>query len=269
MLYRLKLYLLKAQARHRPRCRLARRLRGYVRKLLRASSATAFRGDYRVDLIRKHAPGKSFADIGCMWGVNGRFSFLAEEGGASSVVAVDIYPPSDGFLETKKRKKSKIRFVQGDVGRREIVEEIGKCEVVFCSGVLYHHPSPLHLLLQLSSICTDTLILGTKTVPEIGGLRNTAVFYPYLSERQRRLWSLGIGRQRAITVPYVPDSGYGNWLWGLSTSCVESLLCCAGFDVEERRVRAFDSWFLCRAAEKRVLEVSGPWSVPTGRNLPA
>mgnify|MGYP006139525243 CR=1 FL=1 len=32
------------------------------------------------EYIRRHAPGKSFADVGCMWGVNGEYAFVAEAG---------------------------------------------------------------------------------------------------------------------------------------------------------------------------------------------
>jgi len=34
--------------------------------------------------VREHAPGHSFADIGCMWGVNGEYAYLAEEAGATA-----------------------------------------------------------------------------------------------------------------------------------------------------------------------------------------
>ena len=39
----------------------------------------------REELVRRFAAGRSFADIGCMWGVDGAISFLAEENGATAV----------------------------------------------------------------------------------------------------------------------------------------------------------------------------------------
>jgi hypothetical protein len=48
-------------------------------------------------LIREHAPGRSFADIGCMWGVNGEHAFLAEAAGATRVAAVDVFGPTPEF----------------------------------------------------------------------------------------------------------------------------------------------------------------------------
>ncbi|MGH9820322.1 MAG: hypothetical protein ACRD43_09155, partial [Pyrinomonadaceae bacterium] len=67
------------------------------------------------ELVRKHTSGKSFADIGCMWGINGANSFIAEEAGATEVIAVDVYPESKEFLEEKEKRNSTVRFVAGDI----------------------------------------------------------------------------------------------------------------------------------------------------------
>ncbi len=259
--YRLRLSLLK-HARRLTRFAWVRRLVAVWRRRGRPDGAALRAGDIRVALIRERAAGKNFVDVGAMWGVHGRFAFVAEEAGAREVVAVDVYPASDEFHAERQRRGSRVRFVEGDVSRPRVLEEIGPCEVVYCSGVLYHHPNPLELLQSLRSICRESLVLGTKTVPEVAGLENTAVFYPYLPERQRRIWRLDAGRQRAVTGPYEPESGYGNWFWGLSPSCVRSLLRCAGFDVEESFTRFFDSWFVCRVAPPRFEPTSGDWTSP-------
>src|SRR3989338_4605753 len=67
------------------------------------------------ELVRKYVTGKSFADVGALWGVNGLNSFIAEEIGAKKVIAIDIYPESPKFIEEKKKRNSKIGFVQGDI----------------------------------------------------------------------------------------------------------------------------------------------------------
>src|SRR5262245_56455873 len=54
--------------------------------------------------IRRLAPGKSFADIGCLWGVNGEYAFIAEEAGATKVTAVDVFGPTPEF-EVKKAQR--------------------------------------------------------------------------------------------------------------------------------------------------------------------
>jgi SAM-dependent methyltransferase len=234
---------------------LKRIVRGFLSKVGKCNSSI----DPNADLIKKYVEGRSFADIGCMWGVNGRYSFLAEEYGAESVKAVDIYPASEEFVREKKNRNSAVDFIQGDFNRQEIIDRIGSCDVVFASGVLYHMPDPFSFLYRLRLICNDVLILQTQTIPEMHGMKNVGVFFPYLDERQRRIWKQGMGMQKAITGPYEPESGYGNWFWGLTPSCVESLLQCAGFKVEERQIRPFNAYFICRTRPIQFFPCSGEW----------
>ncbi|MCZ6800191.1 MAG: methyltransferase domain-containing protein [Nitrospirae bacterium] len=219
-----------------------------------------------MSLIEKYAVGKSFADIGCMWGVNGSYAFLAEESGASRVVAVDIYPASEVFVSEANKRKSAVEFIQGDIHHRDLQSKIGVCDTVFCSGVLYHSPNPLDLLHKLRLICGEVLILGTQLIPEMRGIRNTAVFYPFLDEKQRKIWNQGIGRQKSITGPYESESGYGNWFWGFSPSCVESMLACAGFTIEERYKSGFIGYFVCRTGPVQFVPISGDWTTPSDEN---
>ena len=61
-------------------------------------------GDYRhlLEYIRRYASGCSFVDIGCTWGVNGDYAFIAEEAAATTVKAVDVFGPTPEF-EVKKQ----------------------------------------------------------------------------------------------------------------------------------------------------------------------
>src|SRR5437879_2398461 len=88
------------------------------------------------EFIRNHAPGKSFADIGCMWGVNGEYSFLAETAGATAVTAVDVFGPTPEFEEKRHARGSHVRFVLGDITRADTLDAVGQADVVFCAGVL-------------------------------------------------------------------------------------------------------------------------------------
>ena len=47
--------------------------------------------------LRRHAPGRSFADIGAMWQMHGRMPFVAEEAGATAVTAVDAMDPTPEY----------------------------------------------------------------------------------------------------------------------------------------------------------------------------
>ena len=202
------------------------------------------------EYIRNHAPGKSFADIGCMWGVNGDYAFLAEEIGATAVTAVDVFGPTPEFEAKRAARGSRVRFVLGDITRAETIASVGQADVVFCAGVLYHHPSPFDLLVALRRICRETLIIRTSTIPEVRGLRNAAVYFPMLDARARELWNLktlGVPHQAGISRPFQPADGYGNWFWGLTPSCLESLLATAGFRVDFRATEAFAQTCTCAA----------------------
>ena len=202
------------------------------------------------EYIRNHAPGKSFADIGCMWGVNGEYSFLAEQAGATEVKAVDVFGPTPEFETRRISSGSRVEFILGDVGRPETIARVGTVDVVFCAGVLYHHPSPFDLLVALRRICRETLILRTSTIPEVRGLPNAAVYFPMLNARGRELWnlkSLGLLHQAGISNEFQPSEGYGNWFWGLTPSCLESLLATAGFRVDFRATEAFAQTVVCAA----------------------
>jgi SAM-dependent methyltransferase len=207
-------------------------------------------GEYRrlPEYIGKYAPGRSFVDIGCMWGVNGEYTFLAEEAGATIVKGVDIFGPTPEFETKWLARNSSVEFILGDAGHPATIERVGVMDVVFCAGVLYHHPSPFDLLVALRRMCGQTLILRTSAIPEIKGLPNAAVYFPMLKPHDRRLWnlrSLGLLYQVGISNGFEPREGYGNWFWGMTPSCLHSLLETAGFRVEQRATEAFAQTFIC------------------------
>jgi hypothetical protein len=212
------------------------------------------------DYVRQFAPGKTFVDVGCMWGVNGAHAFLAEESGAADVCGVDVFGPTPEFDEEHARRGSRVTFVLGDCTAPGTLERIGLRDVVFCAGVLYHHPSPFDVLVALRSICRERLILRSSTIPEVDGLPNVAVFFPLLPDRGRDLWnlrSLGVLHQAGISAPFRSEEGYGNWFWGLTPSCLESLLATAGFRVLQRDDEPFAQTVVCE-----------PVAVPLKHRLP-
>jgi lipopolysaccharide export LptBFGC system permease protein LptF len=57
---------------------------------------------------------------------------------------------------------------------------------VWCTGVLYHTPNPVHQLMQLREITGEVLFLGTHTIPEVTGVEQACLYYPHLSADARR-----------------------------------------------------------------------------------
>jgi ubiquinone/menaquinone biosynthesis C-methylase UbiE len=241
---------------------ILRRMRRKIRKLLDINPHEDIFDNGEV--VKKYTAGKSFADIGCLWGIHGQNAFIAEEAGAIRSVGIDVYPATKEFLDEKKKRNSRVEFIEGDINLRATTNRIGVCDIVLCSGVLYHTPDPIHFLTRLRAICGEILILNTASIPEVPGIKNTAVFYPFLEEKQRKIWNRKIGSQKAITGPYEPEEGYANWFWGLTPSVIESMLACAGFDVIERYIFPFRTVFVCRAVEPKIVSESGEWTTPKG-----
>ena len=175
----------------------------------------------REELIARHVAGRSFVDVGCMWTIDGALCFAAEDAGAASVTGVDVMAASERFEAERRRRDSKVRFVRGDLHDPATVTEIGRHDVVWCSGVLYHAPHPLLTLERLRALTGQTLLLATETVAETPGRRNTCIIAPGTDEHPN------------AEPPAGPDAGYGPWYWGISPSALRSMLMLSGFAIVE------------------------------------
>src|SRR4051812_31025284 len=78
----------------------------------------------RVDWVRAHAAGRSFADVGGVFKLVGDMAFLAEEAGAISVTEFDVgdsdlicegHPEWGSFDAKRADRGSKVRYVQGNL----------------------------------------------------------------------------------------------------------------------------------------------------------
>ena len=189
----------------------------------------------RERLVRRFAPGRTFADIGCMWGVSGRIAFEAEASGATAVTGLDVMAPTAEYEAEHASRNSQVRFVRGDVHDPAVVREVGPHQVVWCSGVLYHAPNPLLTLERLREITQEHLILATETIPEVPGLKQACVFFPGLDERQRGVHQSARPQATALGLSneFMTEQGYGAWWWGLSRSAVHGMLAASGFTIAE------------------------------------
>jgi SAM-dependent methyltransferase len=186
------------------------------------------------ELIARHAAGRTFADVGCMWNVDGAYTFHALDAGATDAIGVDLMPPSAEFERRNAAHGDRVRFVHGDINDRAVTDAVGRVAVVFCSGVLYHVPDPLFTLAQLRRVCSETLILVSAVIGEARAPQS-AVFLPFLSERERRAIAYRARQLRiGLDTPFAPDDGYANWYWAFSPSCVAAMVRAARFRVSER-----------------------------------
>ena len=189
----------------------------------------------RLQIVREHARGRSFADIGCMWGVDGEVAFEAEAAGATSVSALDVMAPTAGFEAERARRGSSVRYIQADIHDERAVAELGPHQTVWCSGVIYHAPHPLLTVQRLCSLTTETLIVASETIPEVPGLSQACVFFPSLDAAQRRAHaSARAAAQVGLTSEFDSDRAYENWYWGLSASALAAMIKSCGFEIVSR-----------------------------------
>jgi hypothetical protein len=168
-----------------------------------------------------------------MWNVNGAYSFHALDMGAVEVAGLDVRAPTEECEGENRRRGARVRFVQGDVNDPGVVAALGSFDVVFCSGLLYHVPNPCLTLERLRALCGDTLILGSSVIRE-RRLPHAAVYYPLLSERQRRRLTFRSPHSKiGLDTPYRPEWDYSNYFWGLTPSCVRAMVKTVGFEPRE------------------------------------
>ena len=179
----------------------------------------------REQLVERHVRGKTFADVGCMWNVDGAIAFAAEAAGATAVTGIDLMPATPEFQRQHAERGSRVRFVQGDLHDRETIAEVGVHDVVWCSGVVYHAPHPLLTLQRLREITGELLILASETIPEVPGVRQACVFLPGLRPRDRAAYMAARSGADAhgVSTAFDPERGYGNWYWGLSSSALSAM----------------------------------------------
>lgn len=186
--------------------------------------------------------GRSFVDVGAMWSVHGRYSFEAEEAGAAQVTAVDAMAPTPEFEAEHARRRSAVRFVRGDVNDPALAAAVGRHDIVWSSGVLYHVPSPALTIERLAAMAADTLIVQSRTIPELPGRPQAAVLYPGMTERQKRPYARLFPDAVGVATPFDPAAGYANWFWGLTPSSLTALVgMVAGFSVQRTIKRPIDT----------------------------
>ena len=186
----------------------------------------------REALVREHARGHSWLDVGCMWGIHGGLAFLAEESGATRVTGIDVMDATPEFAAEHARRGSRVRFLRGDLHDEATLREARPHDVVWCSGVLYHAPHPLLTLERLRVVTGKRLILSTEALPELPGVPGACVFYPALDAAGRAAFAGAPGGEAiGVTTPFDPAAAYGNWFWGITPSALRGMLRATGFDL--------------------------------------
>jgi tRNA (mo5U34)-methyltransferase len=172
--------------------------------------------------------GKRVLDVGA-W--DGFWSFEALKRGACEVVAIDDFSDYLGSLEKRDRAgwqtfdlcRDALGYGDDICQRIEMSvydvseERLGRFDVVFCFGVLYHLRHPLLALDCLASLCDESLHLESAILDD---------FSPYRGGLDRGY----PGSQ--MVMEFYPDDQYGknhtNW-WVPTMHCLGHMVRSAGF----------------------------------------
>ena len=63
------------------------------------------------------------------------------------------------------------------------------------------------------------------------------------------LANVALGRKVGVDTDFERDKGYANWFWGMSPSCLKSLVETAGFRVDSAETEPFAQTFVCTPTE--------------------
>lgn len=201
--------------------------------------------------------GRSFMDVGGLWGTRNEKVSVALRAGARTATMADIAPFGHQLWQDFDTYCEE-RGVRG-YGRAQldVVELPGDCsglvhDVVHCSGIIYHVPDPFRMLANLRRLTGEYLILTSMVVPE--RIKNStgvvefpadqAVFVPSLRTATRAVVAAHFDALAlsvmAVNKPLAepwrwPDGtpNYGPWWWLMSPAYLRGLLEVAGFAVED------------------------------------
>ncbi len=207
--------------------------------------------DPRDVFLGKVVRGRTFADIGGLWGTVNEKVSVAHALGAADVTMIDLTPDGEELWQKFHERISTLgvphcRSISKTVTDVSSVHGL-HFEVVHCSGVLYHHPNPLAFLSALRTMATQHLVLTSVVAPqhvsnEHGEYRlpsSGVVFLPALGEPERtvlahyyRESSGAVGAGLSTPYEYRIDD-LAPWWWLPTQEAFQAMCRAAGFRVRD------------------------------------
>jgi hypothetical protein len=208
--------------------------------------------DLRDEFIARVVNGKTFADVGGLWGTVNEKASIAHQLDATAVTMIDVTPLNgDLWQKFDNRMQSlgieKYHRISRDVCDLRIGDIGQPYDVVHCSGVLYHHPNPMTLLIALRRILSQNLILTSAITQEVIENENGryqippsgVLFVPALSDMERSIlstyWSkIGVVAHGLTEKCTYNVADFGPWWWLPTAKALEAMCVAAGFKVVDR-----------------------------------
>lgn len=201
--------------------------------------------DARDEYIRRTVRGRSFADIGGLWGTVNEKVSVAHAAGAAELTMIDITVEGG---ELWKLFEQRMRTA-GISGYRCVSTDIcavqdQRFDVVHCSGVLYHHPNPQTLLAALRRATGEHLVLSSAVTRSVIENRHGryeippsgVILVPALNDAERAIlgayWKEVGAEAHGITAPArFHPSDFGPWWWLPTATAMGAMARAAGFDI--------------------------------------
>jgi hypothetical protein len=132
-------------------------------------------GDIRDTFIAKVVGGKTFAEVGGLWGTVSEKVSVAQSNGAKSLTMIDVTPINNdpnGLWQKFKERMGTFGIYEYQSMDQDICNFLhdSTCQqfdVVHCSGILYHHPHPFLILSALRKISRQYLVLTSAVTREV------------------------------------------------------------------------------------------------------
>lgn len=114
----------------------------------------------RERVIGKLVAGKTFAEIGGLWGTTNETVSIAMRSGAREATMIDITEPENTqwtrFHERcRELGVTGYRSVVGDICNDHLADDVGRFDITHCAGVVYHVPNPVDAIRNLIAITRE------------------------------------------------------------------------------------------------------------------
>ena len=207
------------------------------------------------DVISSHVKNSTFADVGGLWGLVNEKITVAVKAGCRAATMIDIMPinhPSWSELDQRAQSMgiAKYKKLQGNVDDPTLLDKAGTFDFVYCSGVIYHVPNPLHTLARLYALTSRFLLFVSMTVPhqmhndagEVSCVGGRTVFLPAADATTKKVLaqhfhtlSINLAGITDDQYPWTSLAAYGPWWWLWTEETLAVMARATGFRVLDIR----------------------------------
>lgn len=122
--------------------------------------------------IAELAEGRSFVDVGGLWGTVNETVSIASKAGARSTTMADIQAMGNEWWQKFDQRCSELGVSGYDCRNIDICDpstlsDVEKFDFVHCSGIMYHVSDPIQFIQNLMGITNEYLLISSMTIPTV------------------------------------------------------------------------------------------------------